>query len=90
MPAIFRFSQPLVQLLPIRVDVRRTLISDARSFKVDLPSGSPGIGFLEFFDLNKLIRLDVLEQLSCSAGGPCHFDGTDPGGLADAYMLHQR
>jgi hypothetical protein len=28
--------------------------------------------------------------LTCSAGGPRHFDGSDRGGLANADVLHQR
>ena len=65
-------------------------VSDGRSFESDGPNASLGIAFLEFFDLNKLIRRDVLEDLLSSTGGPDHFDGSDCCGLANADVLHQR
>src|SRR5882672_3426189 len=59
-------QSPLVRLA-LQVAVGHTRVSNGRSFEGDLPNASLGIGFLEFFDLDKLIRRDVLENLSCSA-----------------------
>ena len=70
--------------------VGHTRVSDGRSFEVEGSNASLGIGFLELFDLDKLIRCDVLENLSCSARGPRHFDGGDRCGLANPDVLHQR
>ena len=49
-----------------------------------------GVVPLKLFDLNKLIRSDVLELLPRAAGGPGHFDGGDPRRLPDTDVLHQR
>ena len=90
MPSPAPWAGTLYQLLACRVAVGHTRVNDGRSFEGDGPNTSLDIGFLEFFDLDKLIRRDVLEHLLRSAGWPRHFDGSDLCGLANADVLHQR
>ena len=78
-----------LQLL-LLVAVGRTRVSDGWSFEVDGPNAPPGIGFLEFLDLDELIGRNVLEDLLGSTSGPRHFDGSYRCGLANADVLHQR
>src|SRR5438552_13354576 len=89
-PTIVIFVGTTQSTTACRMAVMHTGIAACGSFESDGPNASLGISFLEFFDLDKLIRRDVLEDLSCSARGPCHFDGSDRCGLANTDMLHQR